>query len=268
MVTAQVAISTGGNSTGGNSTGGNSTGGNITSTTFSKSGTGPQGWQVRFIDDAMDTMTPGEIRHATLRISIPTDENPGYFGLELFAASALGNFSLSSTLVVNVTAVHDLRFSYIPSGVILQPGENSTVELNITSLSTADGNWTWDISVILDQSQTGGLVQANCQAVLPNYSTLITAGGIVSIEVNISTYANTNVGDTCVLALSGTLDSDTSITESVDFTLVVGQQWNLSMVLPTSIKLDVGEPESFNVAISNDGSEEDTISLIGIDKRV
>ena len=255
---------TGGNNTGGNNTGGNNTGGNNTNGSLMMSG--PQGWEVRFLDDAMDLMTPGEQRTAILRISIPANENPGYYGFDLFAASALGNFSVNSTLVVNVTAVHDLVFSYIPSGVILQPGENSTVGLNITSLSTADANWTWDISVILDQSQTGGLVQANCQAVLPNYSTFITAGGIVSIGVNISTYANAHAGDSCKFALSGTLDSDISITESVEFTLVVGQQWNLSMVLPTSIKLDVGESESFNVAISNDGSEEDTISLIGIDK--
>ena len=259
---------TGGNNTGGNNTGGNNTGGNNTgnNTNGSLMMSGPQGWEVRFLDDTMDLMTPGEQRNAILRISIPANENPGYYGFDLFAASALGNFSVSSTLVVNVTAVHDLIFSYLPSGVILQPGENSTVGLNITSLSTADGNWTWEISVLVDQSQTGGLVQANCQAVLPNYSTFIIAGGIVSIDVNISTYANTHAGDWCSLVLSGTLDSDTSITESIEFTLVVGQQWNLSMVLPTSIKLDVGESESFNVAISNDGSEEDTISLIGIDK--
>ena len=255
---------TGGNNTGGNNTGGNNTGGNNTNGSLMMSG--PQGWEVRFLDDAMDLMTPGEQRNAILRISIPANENPGYYGFDLFAASALGNFSVNSTLVVNVTAVHDLRFSYIPSGVILQPGENSTVNVNITSLSTADANWTWAISVVLDQSQTGGLVQANCQAVLPNYSTFIAADGTVSIGVNISTYANTHAGDSCKFSLDGTLDSDTSITESVEFTLVVGQQWNLSMVLPTSIKLDVGESESFNVAISNDGSEEDTISLIGIDK--
>ena len=255
---------TGGNNTGGNNTGGNNTGGNNTNGSLLMSG--PQGWEVRFTDDTMDLMTPGEVRLAVLRISIPNNENPGYFGFDLFAASALGNFSISSTLVVNVTAVHDLRFSYVPSGVILQPGENSTVNVDITSLSTADANWTWDISVILDQSQTGGLVQANCQAVLPNYSTFITAGGIVSIGINISTYANTHAGDSCKFVLSGTLDSDTSITESVEFTLVVGQQWSLSMVLPTSIKLDVDESESFNIAISNDGSEEDTISLIGIDQ--
>ncbi|MBT4066543.1 MAG: hypothetical protein HOE76_04925 [Euryarchaeota archaeon] len=255
---------TGGNNTGGNNTGGNNTGGNGTNGSLLMSG--PQGWQVRFIDDVMDTMVPGEDRQAILQISIPSNENPGFFGFELFAASALGNFSVSSTMVVNVTAVHDLRFSYVPSGVILLPGENSTVNVNITSLSTADANWTWAISVVVDQNQTGGIVQANCQAVLPNYSTFITAGGIVSIDVNISTYANTHAGDSCNFALTGTLDSDTSITESVEFTLVVGQQWNLSMVLPTSIKLDVGESESFNVAISNDGSEEDTISLIGIDK--
>ena len=37
------------------------------------------------------------------------------------------------------------------------------------------------------------------------------------------------------------------------------------MVIPTSIKLDVDTSETFNVVISNEGTEQDTISLIGID---
>ena len=66
--------------------------------------------------------------------------------------------------------------------------------------------------------------------------------------------------------MEGVLDSNTEISEQFDFTVNVGEMWALSMVLPTSIKLDVGEAETFNVAISNDGTEEDTLSLIGIDQ--
>ena len=38
------------------------------------------------------------------------------------------------------------------------------------------------------------------------------------------------------------------------------------MVIPTSIKLDVDTVENFNIAVSNDGTEQDTLSLIGIDQ--
>ena len=238
---------TGGNNTG-NNTGGNNTGNNSNGTILMSS---PTGWEVRFFDDTMDNMSAGESRMATLRISIPAYENPGYYGFDLFAATTFGNFSVSSTLVVNVTAVHDLRFSYIPSGVMLQPGQNTTVRLDITSLSSADANWTWGISV-----ESG-----NCQAILPYHTTFITAGGGVSVDVNISANPNNHAGDECIFSLDGVLDSDNAITESVQFTLIVGQQWNLSMLLPSGVKMDVGFNENILVLLTNNGTEEDDLLL-------
>ena len=241
-----------GNNTGGNNTdnntGGNNTGNNSNGTILMSS---PNGWEVRFFDDTMDNMSAGESRMATLRISIPAHENPGYYGFDLFAATTFGNFSVSSTLVVNVTAVHDLRFSYIPSGVMLQPGQNTTVRLDITSLSSADANWTWGISV-----ESG-----NCQAILPYHTTFVTAGGSVSVDVNISANPNNYAGDECLFSLAGVLDSDNSITESVQFTLIVGQQWNLSMLLPSGVKMDVGFNENILVLLTNNGTEEDDLLL-------
>ena len=238
---------TGGNNTD-NNTGGNNTGNNSNGTILMSS---PNGWEVRFFDDTMDNMSAGESRMATLRISIPAYENPGYYGFDLFAATTFGNFSVSSTLVVNVTAVHDLRFSYIPSGVMLQPGQNTTVRLDITSLSSADANWTWGISV-----ESG-----NCQATLPYHTTFITAGGSVSVDVNISANPNNYAGDECLFSLAGVLDSDNSITESVQFTLIVGQQWNLSMLLPSGVKMDVGFNENILVLLTNNGTEDDDLLL-------
>ena len=211
----------------------------------------PQGWEVRFLDDTLDNMSAGETRTATLRISIPANENPDYYGFDLFAGTTLGNFSVSSTLVVNVTAVHDLTFTYVPSGVLLQPGENTTVILDLDSLSTADDNWTWSVSVDA----------GDCQAILPSYSTSITSGGSISVHVVISTNANSHVGDECDFTLSGVLDIDSTITESVSFTLIVGQQWNLSMILPEDVNMEVGFEENILVLITNNGSEQDDLLL-------
>ena len=250
--------STGGNSTGGNSTGGNSTGGNSTGegsdSRSARSGTIPQGWLVRFIDDSMDTMNPAEVRYATLQVIIPSNQEPGYIGFDLFAASVFGNFSVSTTLVVNVTATHDLSFAHTP-GQTLLPGNNTTSTVEITSLSSADGDWTWQAMVD----------SGDCTVELSEYQFNILKDSVYNLEMEITAGINTHVNDVCTIKIDGTLDTDNTITEHYDFDVYLGQIWGLSMVLPTSIKLDVDESETFNVAITNLGTEDDTISLIGID---
>ena len=250
--------STGGNSTGGNSTGGNSTGGNSTGegsdSRSARSGTIPQGWLVRFVDDSMDTMNPAEVRYAILQVIIPSNQEPGYIGFDLFAASVFGNFSVSTTLVVNVTATHELSFSHTP-GQTLLPGNNTTSTVEITSLSSADGDWTWQAMVD----------SGDCTVELSEYQSNIIKDSVYNLEVVITAGINTHVNDVCTIKIDATLDTDNTITEHYDFDVYLGQIWGLSMVLPTSIKLDVDESETFNVAITNLGTEEDTISLIGID---
>ena len=246
---------TGGNNTGGNNTGGNNTGGNSTgNSTNGIQRSAPQGWEVRFLDDSMDIMNPSEQRNAVLRISIPTDEDPGYYGFDLFAASVYGNFSVSTTIIVNITATHNLSFAH-NAGQMLLPGENTTSTVDITSLSTSDGNWTWQTMVD----------SGDCSAQLMEYQTMIMADSNYELDILITAGVNTHVNDECHISLHGQLDSDTSISENYEFTVSVGEMWGLSMVLPTSIKLDVDQIETFNVVVNNDGTEEDTISLIGID---
>ena len=247
---------TGGNNTGGNSTGGNNTGGNTTgnSTNGIMSKSNPAGWNVRFMDDTVDLMTPGESRFAILQISIPTDAGPGFYGYNLYAASVFGNFSVNSTLVIEVTSIHDLSFTH-SNGETLLPGGNSTSTVEVISLSSADGNWTWQTMVD----------SGDCSAHLNDLETQIMEGDSYNLDILITAGANTHVNDECMISLHGTLDQDTSITENYAFTVTIGESWGLSMVLPTSIKLDVDSVETFNVVINNEGTEEDTISLIGID---
>lgn len=247
---------TGGNNTSGNSTAGNNTGGNNTGNgstgVFSRSI--PNGWEVRFVDDLFEVMSPGESRTANLIISTPSNAAPGYHGFKLFAASSLGNFSVNTTLVVNISATHDLSFSHTNIGVLL-PGESSTTELDITSLSTAEGNWTWSSAIV------GG----DCSSDLSELQSNIMQGQNYEIEVSVTAGVNTHVNDECMVRIDGVLDHDSSIAETYEFSVYVGEQWGLAMVLPSMITLDVETEETFNVAVTNNGTEEDTISLVGID---
>ncbi|NCF96340.1 MAG: hypothetical protein GWP21_00310, partial [Euryarchaeota archaeon] len=190
--------STGGNSTGGNSTGGNSTGGNSSSgdgldSRSARSGTIPQGWLVRFVDDSMDTMNPAEMRYATLQVIIPSNQEPGYIGFDLFAASVFGNYSVSTTLVVNVTAIHDLSFSHTP-GQTLLPGDNTTSTVEITSLSSADGDWTWQAMVEI----------GDCTVELSEYQSFILKDSVYDLEMAITAGINTNVNDVCTIKIDAT----------------------------------------------------------------
>ena len=106
----QIGQSGGGNNQSGNGTSGNGTGSNSTGGNSGGNGTGGNGlgdngtggfimhsshsnWEIRFLDDLLEVMTPGETRTANLRISTPTDVPAGYYGFDLFAASKFGNFS-------------------------------------------------------------------------------------------------------------------------------------------------------------------------------
>ena len=199
-------------------------------------------------------MNPGETRIANLIVSTPSNAAPGYYGFKLFAASSLGNFSVSTTLVVNISATHDLSFSHTNLGVLL-PGESSTTELEITSLSTSEGDWSW----------TSTIVSGDCNSELSELQSNIIEGQSYEIEVDVTAGVNTHVNDECKVRIDGVLDHDSSITEQYEFSVYVGEAWGLSMVLPSMITLDVGTEETFNVAVTNNGTEEDTISLVGID---
>ena len=252
---------TGGNNTSGNNTSGNNSSGNSTSGNSTGNGTNgvfsrsiPNGWEVRFVDDLIEVMSPGETRIANLIISTPSNAAPGYYGFKLFAASSLGNFSVNTTLVVNISATHDLSFSHANLGVLL-PGESSTTELEITSLSSSEGNWTW----------TSNVASGDCSTELSELQSNIMDGQVYQIEVDVTAGVNTHVNDECKVRIDGVLDHDSSITEAYEFSVYVGEEWGLSMVLPSMITLDVETEETFNVAITNNGTEEDTISLVGID---
>ncbi len=243
---------TGGNSTTGNNTGGNGTGGNGSGGFMSHSV--HLNWEVRFLDDVFEMMNPGESRIANLIISTPANAEPGYYGFDLFAASALGNFSINTTLVVNVTALHELSISHTNIGKLL-PGLNATTIVEVTSLSNANGSWSWDVEV----------ENGDCSAEVLELQTDILEGATIELDVLVTAGINTHVNDECKVSITGSLDNDPTVSEVYNFTVYVGEEWGLSMVLPTSVTLDVDTLETFNIAITNDGTEADTISVVGLD---
>ena len=135
--------------------------------------------------------------------------------------SSLGNFSVNTTLVVNISATHDLSFSHTNLGVLL-PGESSTTELEITSLSTSEGDWSW----------TSTIVSGDCNSELSELQHNIIEGQNYEIEVDVTAGVNTHVNDECNVRIDGVLDDDSSVTEQYEFSVYVGEAWGLYMILP------------------------------------
>ena len=122
-----------------------------------------------------------------------------------------------------------LSFSHTNLGVLL-PGESSTTELEVTSLSSSEGNWTW----------TSTVVAGDCSSELSELQSNIMEGQVYQIEVDVTAGVNTHVNDECKVRIDGVLDHDSSITEAYEFSVYVGEEWGLAMVLPSMITLDVG----------------------------
>ncbi|MCS5538246.1 MAG: hypothetical protein NZ770_09075, partial [Candidatus Poseidoniaceae archaeon] len=111
----------------------------------------PSGWQVRWLDDQLLSMTPGETRTRTLRITVPGGIAPIYQGLSLKAASTQGNLTWSSTLVVNVTQIFNGTYTDAtdPAHEWL-PGETGNLSISFINLGTHDAEYVHAI-----QSNTG-----------------------------------------------------------------------------------------------------------------
>jgi len=70
-------------------------------------------WTVTWDDPVVRNLSSGASTFVDIRIDIPSNAVPGPYGFRLHAASTLGNFSVSTVMVVDVNGTHlfDSNFS-------------------------------------------------------------------------------------------------------------------------------------------------------------
>jgi hypothetical protein len=196
-------------------------------------------------------MSTGETRVATLRVSIPANEAPAYFGLSLFAASTNGNFSISTTMVLNITATYGASFSFDDSSVIWLPGVTDSVDVSVVNTGSYLVEHVWSLQID----------SGDCSANLDTLSTTTAVAATALVSFDILPLPSTHSGDTCDLSLHGTVASDNSVSYAYSFTITVGENWSLDMVPDTDLTLTAGVEKTVNVLLINNGSEEDTLLL-------
>jgi len=212
----------------------------------------PNGWQVRWLDDIEEDVNAGESRLATLRISVPSDEIPGAHGLRLYVASTKGNSSVSTVLVVNISATYELGFG-IPNANLL-PGQESIATIPVSNDGTANATYRWNI-----ESITGP-----CDVEISSLGPQIIAGDSVDIPFNVSVSQSASVDDICDLRLTASLDEDSSISSQHDFALTVGMVRDVLIDFDTEQSITPQVSKDVVILVTNNGTEEDEFRLTAI----
>ena len=196
-------------------------------------------------------MTAGEMRLATLRVSVPANEAPAYFGIALFAASTYGNFSTQTTLVLNITATYDASFSFNDSDVTWLPGVTDSVDVSVTNSGSYIVEHLWSLQID----------SGDCSANLATLSTTTAVAATSQISLEITPLPSTHSGDTCDFSLHGNVSSDNSFNYLYSFTITVDSNWSLGLVPESDITLTAGVEKTVNVLLINNGSEDDSLLL-------
>ena len=214
----------------------------------------PAGWDVRWISSTLSNMSAGESRMGTLRVSIPNGEAPGDYGFLLSAGSAMGNFTISETIVVRVNGTHNLTISATESTNNWLPNGTGMVDFDVHNSGTDEAESIYSIAY-------SGVCSATLSASEADGSRLASgANEFVIVDVNVDVDAGE--GETCDL----TLDAYDEIGEqgySFTHVLVVGASHGLEVVSNGMLTLSPGGTASDVITIRNTGSESTNIRLMG-----
>ncbi len=232
---------------GGNSSGGN----NSTSPSMGKSI--PLGWNIYWVNDVISNITSSSTVIRTLRITVPANETPSYQGVRLFVASTNGNFSISSILVVNVTAEHILAFDDVtPSDYVWLPSKTGILNISVTNIGTISDTYSYSVG------SSSGPCTHN---LLTLFGSELEVGGNETILMEATPFPGAHLNDSCTFELVA-LNLDAGIELTSSFTIVVGVSWQLSIVAPSEeIYVTPGSDVSVLFTVRNNGSESDELQF-------
>ena len=212
----------------------------------------PSGWQVRWLNDQLIDMGPGESRNRTLRITVPGGIAPTYQGLSLKAGSTKGNLTWSTTLVINVSQEYNGSHIDItdPAHEWL-PGESGNLSISFINLGTHDAEHLHEV-----ESSTGA---CSFQVLNPDGG-LLTSGSSETITVQVDVPSSAHLNDTCSVTLLATNVAESSALHSGTINLTISVVHVLRLDSPSEVmSLAPGESKTAIWVVSNDGSEDEEI---------
>tara|TARA_B110000438_G_C15801356_1_gene645310 strand:+ start:33 stop:2498 length:2466 start_codon:yes stop_codon:yes gene_type:complete len=188
----------------------------------------------------------------TLRVSVPNGEAPGDYGFLLSAGSAMGNFTVSETIVVRVNGTHNLTISANASTNNWLPNGTGMVDFEVHNSGTSEAESVYTIS-------TTGICSASLDAAEADGSRL-GASDSETITVDVSIDVGASEGDTCDLKFEA-WDEIGELNYSHTHTLGVGVSYGLEVVSNEALTLTPGGSVSGMVTIRNTGTEATNMRL-------
>ena len=237
-------------SSGGNNSSGNSSNGSNGTPSMARSI--PSGWNIYWINDVISNISSSSTVTRTLRITVPANETPAYQGVRLYVASTSGNLSISSIIVVNVTAEHILTFDDVTSSEqIWLPGETGIFNISVTNVGTVSDTYTYSL----------GTDSGPCTYNILNVSGIeLQIGDNESVLTEITPFPGAHLNDSCTFEIVA-LNLDEGIQQKSIFTLVVGVYWDLTITAPQSLSVTPGSEVTALFTVRNNGSELDEIQF-------
>ncbi len=212
----------------------------------------PAGWEVRWLDDQIENLTANGQETATLRISIPSDANPGATGVRLYAGSLFGNLTTSTLMVVDVQATYDLQVDFLSAGDDFLPGQQTNSSVRLTNIGTTSASYDYALSVL----------SGPCTAALLSYTSTIDVDVSEDLPFQVDVGSTASVGDVCALRLTSTLASDSSVSFVRDFSFEVDREITFVLQGPNGpTVLDPLTETMLEVRVFNTGTETETFSL-------
>ena len=212
----------------------------------------PAGWEVRWLNSTLENMSAGESRTGTLRISVPNGEAPGDYGFLLSAGSAMGNFTISETVVVRVNGTHNLTFSATDSTTNWLPNGTGNVTFDVYNAGTSESESLYSIAANGVCTASLDSMEADGDRLSSEYTESVITDVVIDVDAS--------EGETCDLTLSA-WDEIGEVSYTHIHTLTIGAAHGLAVVNNAAITLSPGESASGMMTIRNTGSE---LSLIHI----
>ncbi|HJM67499.1 MAG TPA: hypothetical protein QF716_01310, partial [Candidatus Thalassarchaeaceae archaeon] len=212
----------------------------------------PAGWEVRWLNSTFENMSAGESRIATLRVSVPNGEAPGDYGFLLSAGSAMGNFTISETIVVRVNGTHNMTFSATDSTTNWLPNATGMVVFDVYNAGTSESESLYSVSATGVCTSSLDAMEADGDRLSSQSTEPVSAD--VTIDVDASE------GESCDLTLSA-WDEIGEVGYSHIHTITVGAAHGLAVVSNEAITLSPGGSASGTMTIRNTGTEATNVRL-------
>ena len=205
-------------------------------------------WSVTWEDPVVRNLSSGSSTFVNLSIEIPNNAAPGPYGFRLYAASVLGNNSISTVMVVDVNGTHLYESNFLSDSTWI-PGGSGNLTLTLTDVGT-DGI---SPSIVPGSiSSTGACLVDSVESI----DTSVSASWLFEMDI----LSSAHQGDICHLSLSIN-EAESDITTVLTHSFVIGEHLSVSIEMPSAITIiEPGESSTVDVMLSNTGTEDITVS--------